>query len=369
MSLLPKSHVDDLRVYEPGRPLEDVARDLGFSDISELVKVASNENPLGPSPKAVEAMQEALGDLHLYPDGGAFYLTQALCESLDVQPENVILGNGSNELIELLGHVFLSAGTNIVMSESAFLVYALVAASFEADVIQVPMADGYVHDLDAMAAAITPETRLVFIANPNNPTGTIVDPAALEQFIDQVPDHVLVVLDEAYIELMPQDLAPDGIDWVRADRNLILLRTFSKAYGLAGLRIGYGLASPEIIQWLNKFRQPFNTNRMAQVGALAALDDQAFLSETRRTVLQGLMQWAEVCEAEGWGYVPSYANFILIEVGDSRRAFNDLQPMGIIARPMEAYGLAKYLRFSIGTTEENQRAIDALREWRSGHGA
>ncbi len=358
----PNEWISSVPVYEPGKPIEEVARELGFVDASEILKVASNENELGPSPKALEAMAAAASEMHRYPDGGGFYLKQKLADKLDVQPENILLGNGSNELIEFLGHVFLKPGANLVISECAFVVYRLVAALFNAEAIVAPMKN-FTHDLDAMLAAITPETRMVVVCNPNNPTGTLNTPEEIEAFLKKLPDHVLAVFDEAYFELVPDDAKADLLKHVRAGRkNVIVLRTFSKAYGLAGLRIGYGIADKELIAALNYARQPFNANAMAQAAALAALDDDDHIAKTREMVFQGLELFAEKLPMLGIEFVPSFANFILVKTGNGREVFNELQKRKVIVRPMSGYGLPDWIRITIGTLEQNQKVLAALAE-------
>ncbi|MDF3128362.1 histidinol-phosphate transaminase [Kiritimatiellaeota bacterium B1221] len=359
-ALLPRPGIDTLMVYEPGRPLEEVAREQGLHP-SELIKLASNENNLGPSPKAVTAMREAASQMHLYPDGGAFYLRNALAEKLGISPDMLIFGNGSNELIEFLGHVFLQPGTNLVMSQSAFIIYKLVADSFGAETRMAPM-QNFTHDLEAMAACIDENTRLVFVANPNNPTGTRVRNADLKSFLDALPPHVLPVLDEAYVELLDPAAQPDSLSWVKAQRPLILLRTFSKTYGLAGLRLGYGIGSPELINWLGKFRQPFNVNAMAQAAALAAIQDEAYVQQTRGCIQEGLAFFEQTFKELGLEAVPSFANFILVKTGNGRAVFQALQKRGVIARPMDGYGLPDWLRISVGLPEENQKAMTILKE-------
>jgi histidinol-phosphate aminotransferase len=353
--------IGGLLCYEPGRPIEDVAREMGFDGADAVHKLASNENVLGPSPRALAAMKEAAPRMHLYPDGGAYYLKQGLARRLDVSPEQLCCGNGSNELIELLGHVFLGPEAGIVMSSCAFIIYKLVASMFRADTVMVPMTD-FRHDLDAMARAVRPETKLVFVANPNNPTGTMVTPAELDRFMDRVPDHVAVVLDEAYIELLPPAERPDTLRYVREGRRVFLLRTFSKTYGLAGLRIGYAVAPPEGVALLERVRQPFNANAMAQAAALAALDDEAFVEATRATVRGGLASLAAAFDDMGLDYVPSVANFILVKVGKGKAVTEALQRRRVIVRPMDGYGLPAYVRITVGTEAQNRDLLVALRE-------
>jgi histidinol-phosphate aminotransferase len=353
--------LQSLPVYQPGRPIEEVARELGLPADS-IIKLASNENPLGPSRLALAAMRKALPNLNLYPDGNAFYLKQKLAAKLSLTPSNIVLGNGSNEIIELLGHCLLFTDSTIpevIVSQYCFAVYPIVAALFGAKLVTVP-ARNYGHDLDAMLAAITPSTRLVFVANPNNPTGTSVTPELLSKFIQTVPENVVLALDEAYIEFLdkPLDLLPE----IRAGRkpNVLLMRTFSKIYGLAGLRLGYGIGHPEFIAGLEKIRQPFNINSLVQAGALAALDDTAHVEKTRRNNAKGYRFFSRACRKLGLEFVPSAANFILVRVGDGQRVFNEMQKLGVIARPMSGYQLPEWIRISIGTPKENARCLEAL---------
>ncbi len=361
MGIEPNAWMKDMPRYEPGRPLEEVARELGLSGIEDMIKLASNENALGPSPRAVAAMQSVAERMHLYPDGGGYYLKQALADRFKLRDDQIILGNGSNELIELLGHVYLQPGDQIVMSECAFVVYKLVARLFNAETIATPM-QAFTHDLSAMLQAITPRTRLVFIANPNNPTGTRVTSEALAQFLDAVPDHVLTVLDEAYIDLLPPAEQDQAIDWVRQGRRLCVLRTFSKGHGLAGLRLGYSLASTEVTQLLNQARQPFNVNEMAQAAGIAALADEDHLAATRRMVADGVDQLTAALDQAAIEYVPSCVNFLLIRVGSGRAVCKALEQQHVIVRPMDGYGLPDYIRVTIGTAKENARFIEALEQ-------
>jgi len=351
--------IHDLMMYEPGRPIEEVARELGFADSDEILKVASNENALGPSPLAVEAMRKAIGKMHLYPDGGSYYLRKRIAEKLHVDMDEILVTNGSNEAIELLGHVFLGEGANIVMARGAFIIYKLVASSLQADTIMVPMKE-MTHDLDAMLSAITPETQLVFISNPNNPTGTMVDGGMIDDFMSRVPDHVIVVFDEAYIELLEEDKQPDTLKYVREGRHVFILRTFSKTYGLAGLRVGYAIAPKEGIALLHRVRQPFNVNAMGQVAALAALDDDEFVGRTRRMVSEGLDYLEREFKRMNLDYVPSVTNFMLVKVGRGRMVFEALQKKGIIVRPMDGYGLPEYIRVTVGHSENNAHFIRML---------
>ncbi|MFT3990512.1 MAG: histidinol-phosphate transaminase [Luteolibacter sp.] len=348
--------VCDLVAYEPGKPIDETARELGM-DPSRIIKVASNENPLGPSPKAKAAMIEALEDSHIYPDGGGYRLRTAIAEMLDVERENVVLGNGSNEIIELLCHTFLNKNAELIAAEHAFVVYKLMATLFGAKYIEVPD-PGFVHDLDAMADAITENTRLVFIANPNNPTGTLVDQAAIDRFMARVPDHVVVAFDEAYFEFL--DTPPDTLKYVREGRNVCVLRTCSKIHGLAALRVGYGLASKNVAALLQKARQPFNVNSVAQAGALAALTDSEHIEKTRAINKTGLRFYEEAFAKRGLEYVPSFANFILVKVGDGDRVFKEMLAQGVIVRAMRSYKLPDWVRISIGTPEQNERCLSAL---------
>lgn len=348
--------VCDLVAYEPGKPIDETARELGL-DPSQIVKVASNENPLGPSPLAKAAMCQALEDSHIYPDGGGYRLRSAIAGSFGMKLSNVVIGNGSNEIIELLCHTFLNRDAELIAAEHAFVVYKLMATLFGAKYVEVPD-PGFVHDLDAMAAAITDKTRLVFIANPNNPTGTMVDQAAIDRFMDQVPPHVIVVFDEAYFEF--PDSPPDTLKFVREGRNVCVLRTFSKIHGLAALRVGYGLASENVATLLQKARQPFNVNAIAQAGALAALSDTNHIVRTREVNKAGMAFYEKAFAERGLEYVPSYANFVLVKTGDGDRVFRDMLKQGVIVRAMSSYKLPDWVRISIGTGPQNERCIEVL---------
>ncbi len=359
MNYSTKTWISDLPSYEPGRPIEELARELGLPGIDDIVKLASNENALGPSPRAVEAMRHAASDMHLYPDGSCHYLAEAIAHKHGVDVSQVVLGNGSNEIIELLGHIFLDRDNGLVMSEGAFLIYKLVAMAFQSESAAVPMRS-YTHDLDGMLDAIQDDTRLVFIANPNNPTGTMVDGAEIDRFMDQVPGHPLIVFDEAYIELLPVNRRPDTLRYIHDGRNVCILRTFSKAHGLAGLRVGYGLMSGDLANLMHRVRQPFNVNAMAQTAALAALEDESHVENTRRMTEEGLEQMVRAFEDRGLEYVPSVANFILVRVGNGRECYNKFAEQWVIVRPMDAYGFPDHIRVTIGTHDDNEKFIGAL---------
>jgi histidinol-phosphate aminotransferase len=349
----------NLPVYQPGRPIEEVARELNLP-VDSIIKVASNENPFGPSPLAVAALHKAIPNVNLYPDGNAFYLKQKLAAKLGVEPANLVLGNGSNEIIEFVGHALLGPDTDIVVSQYCFAIYPIVAKMFGANVITVP-AKHYGHDLSAMLRAITPRTRIVFVANPNNPTGTLASREELIKFVNEMPDDVLLVMDEAYIEFLED--AVDLIPLIRlgARKNLILMRTFSKIYGLAGLRIGYGIADAEFVSALEKIRQPFNANLLAQTAALAALDDTEHVRKTRQNNFAGLEFFVQAFRQLKLEHVPSFANFILVRVGEGQKVFDAMQKLGVITRPMGGYQLPEWIRISIGTPTENARCLDALK--------
>jgi len=350
------NHVVDLIAYEPGKPVEELAREMGLEP-SQIIKLASNENPLGPSPAALQAMHNALERSHFYPDGGAWALRNAIAERLDLHRENVILGNGSNEIIEFIGHAFLKPGDEVVTAGHAFAVYRLMAQLFGAKTIEVPD-PGFTHDLDAMLEAVTPKTRQVFIANPNNPTGTMVGQQAIDRFMERVPDHVLVIFDEAYFEFL--DNAPDVLRYVREGRNVVVMRTFSKIQGLANLRIGYGLASAKIAEVLQKTRQPFNANGIAQAGALAGLSDEVHMRRTRELTHEGRTFLESEFVRMGLTFIPSVANFILVQVGDGDAVFKALLQRGVIVRAMRSYKLPEWIRVSVGTMEQNIRFIEEL---------
>ena len=353
--------VQRLQPYQPGKPLEELAREYG---ITEAVKLASNENPLGPSPKAREAVCAQLAELARYPDGNGFALKQALAARHGIATNRITLGNGSNDVLEMVARAFAGPEQEIVFSEHAFAVYPIVTAAVGARPIVVPAKD-YGHDLAAMAEAIGEDTRIVFIANPNNPTGTWLGEAELATFLDRVPPHVLVVLDEAYYEYASDPATgledyPDGSRWLDRHPNLILTRTFSKAYGLAGLRVGYALSHPQVADLLNRVRQPFNVNSLALAAAEAALADRQHLQRSVLLNVAGLAQLQEGFERLGLQALPTAGNFVCVKVGQGMAVYEALLREGVIVRPVDNYGLPEYLRVSVGTEAENARFLTAL---------
>ncbi len=344
-------------VYEPGKPIADVARELGL-DPAGIIKLASNDYPFGPSPRALAAAQQALTQGELYPDGGCFALRQKLAEIKGLGADQFIVGNGSNEIIELLGHALLRPGDEVVMAAPAFVVYKLVTLVFGAKAIEVPLVN-YRHDLGHIAAAITPRTRLVYVCSPNNPTGTANAEADMLAFARALPDHVVAVFDEAYAEYV--EPAPDLRPLIREGRKVVCLRTFSKIYGLASLRVGYGYAGADIIALLNRVRQPFNVNAIGQAAALAALDDREFTEKCIRENRAGLQQLEAGFRALAREFVPSVANFIMVKVGDGARVFDALQRRGVIVRPMKSYGMPEWLRITVGSRAQNERLLAELK--------
>ncbi|MCC4260474.1 histidinol-phosphate transaminase [Pseudomonas aestusnigri] len=358
---LARPGVQKLSPYVPGKPVEELAREFGLRP-QDIVKLASNENPLGPSPAVREAIAAALPELTRYPDGNGFALKQALAAKSGVNTAGITLGNGSNDILELVARAFVGPEHEVVFSDHAFAVYPIVTQAVGAKAVSVP-AKHWGHDLDAMAAAITPSTRVVFIANPNNPTGTWIERDALEAFLDRVPENVIVVLDEAYTEYVETDDVPNGVDYLGRYSNLLVSRTFSKAYGLAALRVGYGLSHPAIADALNRVRQPFNVNSLALAAALAALEDEAYLIESRRINRIGMQQLEEGCAALGLSWIPSRGNFLAIDLGrEAAPVFQGLLREGVIVRPVANYGMPNYLRVTIGLPAENQRFLDALKQ-------
>jgi histidinol-phosphate aminotransferase len=356
---LAKEGVQNLPVYEPGRPVEEVARDLGFEDAMSIVKMASNENALGPSKKAVEEMKLMAGNMHMYPDGGAYYLKRAIGRHLDVKPEMVLPGNGSNELLEFIGHVFLDASASVVASQYSFVVYRMIAAAAGASYVQAP-ARQLGHDLDSMLQCLSAGTKVIFISNPNNPTGTFLGQNEIDAFMAKVPDDVIVCFDEAYIEMVDPREQPDTLRFVREGENVIVLRTFSKAYGLAGLRLGYAVAPPECIELMDRVRQPFNVNAMAMAAGIEALGDREHVQKTRQMVRDGITLIERRLSEMNLEYIPTHANFMLVKVGNGRKVFENMQRKGVIVRPMDGYDLPEYIRVTIGTREQNEKCMRAL---------
>ena len=356
------SYILDIAPYQAGKPIEELAREFGL-DPAGIVKLASNENPLGLPPSAQRAMIEAAGTLARYPDPNGFDLKAALAEHYQVPASWLTLGNGSNDLLELASLAFLAPGSSCVYAQHAFTVYRLATQARGARHLMVPALD-YGHDLDAMLAAVDADTRLLFVANPNNPTGTFLPSARVEAFLAAVHaahgERVTVVLDEAYNEYLDPELRFDSSAWVRRFPNLIVVRTFSKAYGLAGLRVGFAMAQPRLTDLLNRVRQPFNVNTLAQAAAIAALHDQEFLQRAYETNKAGKLQLAEAFDKLGLQYVPSYGNFVLLQVGDAARVNLELLKRGVIVRPVAGDGLPEWLRVSIGLAQENARFIEAL---------
>ena len=351
------SQLRDLIPYEPGKPIEDVARELGL-DPDNVIKLASNENPLGPSPKAIEAMRSFASDVHVYPDGGGWKLRNAIAEKFSLTMENIVLGNGSNEIIEFVGHSFLKPGDQVIVAEHAFVVYKLMATLFGAETVEVKDPD-FIHDLDAMADSINDKTKQIFIANPNNPTGTLVAQEKIDNFMNNVPDNVIVIFDEAYYEFL--ETPPDTLKYVREGRNVIVMRTFSKIQGLAGLRIGYGITTPNLASILQKTRQPFNANLLAQEAALAALADEDHQQRTKEITDQGRELFHNEFKAMGLEFVRSHANFVLLKVGDGDAVFKQMLNKGVIVRAMRSYKLPEWIRVSVGTNAENLRFLELLK--------
>ena len=352
-------HISRLRPYVPGKSIEEVQRELGLTDI---IKLASNENPLGPSPRALEALAAAAGGIALYPEGSAPALRRAVSEAVGMPEDTLVFGNGSDEVLHLLALTFLQPGDETVQGDPSFTMYEIYATQCDAVPILVPLKD-FTHDLDAMADAVTAKTRMVFIANPNNPTGTLVRREAVARFLDRIPRDVLVVLDEAYAEYISDPGKPDLRSLVLEGRNVVILHTFSKAYGLAGLRVGYGIMRPEIAALLNRVRSPFNVNLPAQAAAAAALGDTDHVARTVALNAQGRDYFYAEFERLGLAYVPSQGNFVLVDVGrDARTVFEALQHKGVIIRSAHGMGLPRHIRVTTGTMPQNQRFIAALRE-------
>jgi histidinol-phosphate aminotransferase len=362
VAALSPEYVQRISPYVPGKPIEDLAREYGLAE-SEIIKLASNENPRGPSPKVRAAIAAAAAGVTRYPDGNGFALKHALSARFGVHADQIVLGNGSNDILELATQAFLRPGDHAVYAQHAFAVYPLATQARGACGIEVPARD-LGHDLAAMRAALTPQTRIVFVANPNNPTGTWLPPAQIEAFVASVPGDVLIVLDEAYNEYLQGHQQADSASWVARYPNLLVSRTFSKAYGLAGLRVGYGIADVAVADMLNRVRQPFNVNSIAQAAALAALADADYVAESARLNREGLVQIMRGLDALGLTYAPSHANFLLVRVAGNHAGaapvYEALLRSGVIVRPVANYGLPDWLRVTVGLPEENARFLTAL---------
>jgi histidinol-phosphate aminotransferase len=353
------AYIRAIAPYQPGKPISELAREMGIPE-SGIVKLASNENPLGMSARARDALVGSLGEVPRYPDGNGYALKSALSRRLGVELKQIVLGNGSNDVLDMAARAFLAPGLSAVYSRYAFAVYPLATQAVGAAGIEVAARD-YGHDLRAMARAIRPDTRLLFIANPNNPTGTFVSGPELERLLEAVPGDVLVVLDEAYTEYLSADERYDALAWLPRFPNLLISRTFSKAYGLAGLRVGYGVGHPAVIDLLNRVRQPFNVSSLGLAAAEAALDDEEFLAKSAELNRRGMDQLLEGFKALGLEWIPSSGNFVTVRVGNAAAVNARLLKQGVIVRPIAGYGLAEWLRVSIGLPEENARFLDALR--------
>ncbi len=359
---LANAGVQALQPYQPGKPIEELERELGLKDV---VKLASNENPLGASEMAVEACRKAAEGMYLYPDSSGFELKNKLSERLKVSPKQITLGNGSNDVLDLIARVFLEPGKSAVFSQHAFVVYPIAVQACGARAIVTP-AKNWGHDLDLMAAAIEDDTKVVFIANPNNPTGTWLKKAELEAFLAKVPEHVIVVLDEAYVEYVDEPDYPNGLDYLAGYPNVIVTRTFSKAYGLAGLRVGYAISSPEICDLLNRVRAPFNVSTQALAAAVAVLDDAEYLRKSREVNAAGLKQLAAGFDRLGLEWIPSVGNFIAFRTSkdgvsvNAAQVYQGLLHKGVIVRPVGVYAMPDFLRVSVGLESENARFLDVL---------
>jgi len=352
------SYVRAIAPYLPGKPISELARELGLKEES-IIKLASNENPLGASPKALAAMRATLDEVARYPDGNGFGLRMALARMYGVAAERIVLGNGSNDVLEMAANAFLAPGASAVYSQHAFAVYPLATQATGAAGVEVPARD-FGHDLDAMARAVRGDTRVVFVANPNNPTGTWLAPDALRAFLRKLPADVLLVLDEAYYEYLDPGLRGDSPKWLEHFPNLVISRTFSKAYGLAGLRVGFAFAHPQVADLMNRVRQPFNVSSIAQAAAVAALADQDFVHRSRALNSQGMQVLTNGFKRLGLSWIPSYANFVSFKVQKAAEVFQRLLRQGVIVRPIAGYGMPEYLRVTVGTEPENARFLAAL---------
>jgi histidinol-phosphate aminotransferase len=354
-----KKSIRDLIPYPPGKPIEELTREYG---IKKVIKLASNENPLGPSPQALKAIRKGLSQLHRYPDGSGYYLKEGLSRQLGLKSDQILLGNGSNEIIELALRCFLNPGDEVISPQPSFLVYGTAVQAVGGKNILVPL-KRFIVDLEAMLRAISPRTRIIIVNNPNNPTGTIIKRKNWERFLKAVPPDILVLLDEAYIDFVDDPDCPDGLEYLASDKPLLVLRTFSKAYGLAGLRVGYGLTRSDLADYINRVRQPFNVNSLGQAGALGALEDREFFEKTRSLVQEEKLVLEKGLKKLGLTYIPTQTNFILIKVPrKAQEVFEAMLHKGVIIRSMKSYGLENYIRVNMGLPEENRFFLKALKE-------
>ncbi|NOT16032.1 MAG: histidinol-phosphate transaminase [Methylotenera sp.] len=358
LSSLAPDYIQAIAPYQGGKPISELAREMGLNE-ADIVKLASNENPLGMSPKAQMAVEDAIGDIARYPDGNSFALRDAVAKKFNVNHQQIVFGNGSNDILELAARAFLHAGCEAIYSQHAFAVYPLVTQAVGATGVVVPAQD-FAHDLDGFLKAITPKTRLIFIANPNNPTGTLLSKDALRAFIHELPRHVLVLLDEAYDEYLNAENKSEAIGWLSEFDNLIISRTFSKAYGLAGLRVGFGIMHADVADMLNRVRQPFNVNSIAQVAALASLADDDFVARSYAANQAGMAQLTQGFKHLGLEFIPSFANFVSFKVKDASQINQQLLQNGVIVRPVANYEMPDYLRVSVGLFSENARFLTVL---------
>jgi histidinol-phosphate aminotransferase len=360
------SYIRAIAPYQPGKPISELAREMGL-DETKIIKLASNENPLGVSPKARKAIEREIAELSRYPDGNAFELKAALAKRYGVSQEQLVVGNGSNDLLELVAAALLAPGRAAVYSQHAFVVYPLATQARGATGIVVP-AKSFGHDLPAMAKAITPETRVVFVANPNNPTGTFVPGRELEAFLQSVPADVAVVIDEAYTEYLPAERRYDSLAWLEKHPNLVVTRTFSKVYGLAGMRVGFGVMDPKLADVLNRVRQPFNVNSLALAAAAAALEDDEFVKKSAAMNRDGMARLVAEFKRLGIAYIPSVANFLTFRIppvehrSQAAAVYEKLLKQGVIVRPLAGYEMPDHLRVTVGTPEENERFLEALKK-------
>jgi histidinol-phosphate aminotransferase len=355
---LAKKDVLEIKPYEPGKPVSELSRELGVQDI---IKLASNENPLGPSPKAVEAMAAALKDAHLYPDGGAYCLKEKLSGKYKIDRKHIVVGNGSSEILEMAAQAFLNPGENVITCWPTFTIYSIIAKIARAHLVRVPLR-GYRFDLDGIVSANTERTKMVIICNPNNPTGTYVDGRSLDEFLVRIGRNVVVIIDEAYCEFADQKDFPRSLEFLNSHKNVLVMRTFSKIAGMAGLRLGYAFGSEEMIDILNRVRPPFNVNALAQAGAAAALDDDEHMRRTQELVRDGKMFLYKSFDELKLKYVPSAANFILVKVGKAHDLFMALLKKGVIIRALDAFDMPDYIRVTVGTAAQNKRFIEGLKE-------